>query len=153
MMTKRKKGWFKMIYLFIAFVVGLALYIHLEPKLSKMHEGQWQITMETKLPEAQNSIPVTSSQCLTRAAPVPDFIIPDYTCRLRRKRYPYHVLGSFVFCRIQCEGPIPIQGEGYIRYQGDTLKGKIQMRTLEEQGKGQKSFKIIVSGFRTGECK
>ena len=142
-----------MIYLFIAFVIGLAIYVHLGPKLSKMQEGQWEITMETKLPEAQTGTPVTSSQCLTREAPVPEFIIPEYTCRLRRMRYPYHVLGSFVFCKIQCEGPVPIQGEGHIRYQRDTLKGKIKMRTLEEQGKGQKNFNIIFSGFRTGECK
>lgn len=151
-MSKPKKGRFKMIYLFIAFAVGLCLYVSLGPKLSNMQEGIWQITMETKMPETPAGIPVKNSQCLTKGAPVPEISLPGYKCRLRRRRYPFHILGNYVFCRIQCEGSGVIQGDGYIKYSGDTLKGKIQMRTIEEEGQPQKRFNTYISGFRVGDC-
>jgi len=153
-MSKAKKGWLKMMmYIFIALAVGLALYAHLGPKLSNMQEGMWEVTMETKMPGTQTSIPVKNSQCLKKDAPAPEVSLPGYNCRSRYKRYHYYVIGNYVFCKIQCEGPGVIQGDGYIKYSGDTLKGKIQMRTIEDEGQRQQRFNTYISGFRTGGCK
>ncbi len=91
------------------------------------------------------------SQCLTKDNYVPHISIPGYECRLQRRRYPSHVLGNHVFWKVKCEGPGTIQGAGHIKYSGDTLKGKIQMRTVNDE-EGQKRFNTFISGFRTGTC-
>jgi len=139
-----------MTYLFFAFAVGLALYIHLGPKLSKMREGMWDSTVDTKMPGTDQSKEVKYSLCLTKNDPVPQVSIPGYDCRLLRKRHPVTVMGNFVIWKIHCEGPGPeINGNAHIRYIGDTLKGGLHMHTIE---KSQKRFKAKISGVRTGEC-
>ena len=150
-MTKRKGRCFKMIYLFIAFAVGLALYIHLGPKLSNMEEGMWEITIESKVPGSDIKKPVKFTQCLTKNDPVPDVSIPGYECRLFRKRHPVSVLGNYVIWKIHCEGPEPVMnGNARIRYKGDAFKGRLNMHTIEKE---QKRFNINISGNLTGPCK
>lgn len=141
-----------MIYFFFALAVALGLYIHLGPKLKNMQEGMWEITIETKMPGMEMAIPERHSQCLTKDEPVPQVSIPNYECRLMRRRYPFHVIGNYVLWKIHCEGPGDIiQGAGHIKYSGDSLKGKMQMRTIEDEG--QKRFDAHISGFRTGDCR
>lgn len=144
----------KMIYLFgvcFVLVTGIALYVHLGPKLPDMQEGMWKITAESKMPGTMRRTPITCSQCLTKDNYVPQISIPGYECRMQRRKHPSHVLGNHVFWKVQCEGPGTIQGAGHIKYSGDTVKGKIQMRTVEDED-GQKRFDTYISGFRTGAC-
>ncbi len=54
----------------------------------KMNEGRWKITVETKMPGTELSIPAIHSQSLTKENPVPEVSIPEYECRLFRKRHP-----------------------------------------------------------------
>lgn len=137
-----------MVYLFIALAVAFCLYVSLGPKLKNMKEGMWQITVETKMPGMQMSTPAIHSQLLTKANPVPEISIPGYECRLFRKRHPVHIIGNHVWWKVHCEGPGPdINGTAHIRYVGDTLKGKIQMHTIEE---GQKRFDAHITGLHTG---
>ena len=139
-----------MIYIFLAFAVAFCLYVSLGPKLTNMNEGMWEITVETKMPGTDMSVPAIHSQSLTKANPVPEISIPGYDCRLFRKRHPVNIIGNHVWWKIHCEGQGVIQGSGHIRFKGDTLKGNIQMRTTQEN---QERFKIHVTGFRTGEFK
>ena len=140
-----------MLYLLIIISIGICLYVTLGRKLSNMKEGIWEISMGAKIPGIQESEPVKTSQTLKKDAPVPQFSLPGYECRLRRTRYPYQVVGNFVLCKLQCKGSPTLQGEGYIRYRGDTLKGNIKMRTIDGKDQEQKSFKISVSGIYTGD--
>lgn len=140
-----------MLYIFIIIAIGICLYVSLGPKLSNMKEGIWEISMNAKIPGAQTRQPVKKSQILKKDAPVPQFSIPGYECRLMRTRYPYHIVGNFVLYKIQCKGSSIIQGKAHIKYSGDTLKGSIKMRTIDGKGKEQKGFNISVSGIYTGE--
>ncbi len=140
-----------MMYVFIILVIAFVLYVQLGPKLSKMNEGMWEITVETKMPGAEISIPAIHSQSLTKANPVPEISITGYECRLFRKRHPVHIIGNHVWWKVHCEGPGPdINGAAHVRYIGDILKGNVQMHTMED---GQKKFKTYISGFRTGDSK
>ena len=85
-MKTQKKRKFKMVYLFIALAVALCLYVSLGPKLKNMQEGMWEITVETKMPGTEMSVPYNQNKCLTKADPVPDISLPGYECRLLRKR-------------------------------------------------------------------
>ncbi len=143
-----------MIYLYgLCFVlaIALALYVHLSPKLPDMQEGMWEIMVETKMPGTGVSRSVKHPQCLTKDNYVPQISLPGYECRLQRRKHPSHILGNHVFWRIQCEGQGTIQGAGHIKYSGETVKGKIQMRTVGDKD-GQKRFNTHISGFRTGPC-
>jgi hypothetical protein len=151
-MTNKKKRKFKMMtYIFIFLIFTFGIYVHLGRKLPNMNEGMWEITLETKMPGAQMSIPVKHSQVLTKAEPFPDISIPGYNCRLFRKRHPVNIIWNFVLWKVHCEGPEPvIKGNAHIRYSGDTLKGNVQMHTIEDN---QKRFNTYISGFRTGDSK
>ena len=110
-----------MSWLQIAFV----LYVQLGPKLPKMNEGMWEITVETKMPGAEMSIPAIHSQSLTKANPVPKISIPEYECRLFRKRHPVHIIGNHVWWKVHCEGPgSDINGAAHVRYSGGHLEGE-----------------------------
>ena len=139
-----------MIYIFLAFAVAFCLYVSLGPKLTNMNEGMWEITMETKMPGTALGIPFNQSKCLTKTDPLPDVSLPGYECRRMRKRHVLHVIGNYVLWSVHCEGQGVIQGSGHIRFKGDTLKGNIQMRTIQEN---QERFKVHITGFRTGDCK
>jgi hypothetical protein len=129
--------------------IVLAIYVFYVPKLTDMNEGTWEIRAEIRMPEAPTPTPSRISQQLTKDDYVPKISIPGYECRMRRHRYPSHVLGNHVFWRIQCEGPRTIQGSGHVKYSGDTVNGKIQLRTVGDEG-GQKRFNAKISGFRSG---
>ena len=137
-------------WVFVAVAIGSAIYITLAPKLPNMHEGIWEISTETRMPGAQMSITNKHSQCLTKEECIPTVSLPKYRCRPVRPRYGYHIIGNYVWVRVQCEGVIIIQGNGYVKYKGDSLRGKIQMRTIGNNG--QKRFNFYISGFRTGDC-
>lgn len=140
-----------MAYVFIALIIVFVLYVQLGPKLSKMNEGMWEITVETKMPGTEMSMPAIHSQSLTKENPVPEISIPGYECRLFRKRNPVHIIGNHVWWKVHCEGPGPdINGAAHVRYSGDSLTGSVQMHTMEEN---QKNFKTKISGFRTGDRK
>jgi len=140
-----------MIYIFIVLAVAFILYVQFGPKLPNMNEGMWEITVDTKMPGEEMSIPVKNSQFLTKADPVPEISLPGYDCRLFRKRNPVHIIWNFVFWKVHCEGTEPvINGSAHMRYSGDTLKGSVQMHTMEDN---QKQFKTYISGFRTGDSK
>jgi hypothetical protein len=153
-MTNQKKGRSKMIYLFglcIVLAIGLGLYIQLGSKLSNMQEGMWEIKMEINMPRAPMSTSVKWSQNLTKDDYVPQITIPEYECRIQRRKYPSHILGNHLFWRVQCEGFGTLQGAAHIKYSGDTIRGKIQMRTIGDE-EGQKRFNAYISGWRTGAC-
>ncbi len=138
-----------MLYILIALAVAFVLFVQLAPKLPNMNEGTWEITVETKMPGEELSVPVKNSQVLTKTDPVPDISMPGYECRLFRRRYPFHVVWNFVIWKVYCESQeLDVAGSGYIRYSGDTLKGNIQMRTMEDN---QKRFKTYITGSRTGD--
>lgn len=137
-------------WIFVVFASGFGIYIHLAPKLTNMHEGIWEISTETKMPGSRMSIADKHAQCLTKEECIPQISLPEYNCRPMRRRYAFHIIGNYVWMRVQCEGPGIIQGNGYVKYNGDALKGKIQMRTIEENG--QKRFNLYLSGVRTGDC-
>lgn len=140
-----------MIYIFLALAVAFCLYVSLSPKLPNMNEGTWQITVETKMPGTEMRMPYKHSQSLTKANPVPDISIPGYECRLFDRRYRVNIVWNFVLWKVVCEGREPvINGTAHIRYSGDTLKGSINMHTIED---GQKRFKAQISGYRTGGSK
>ncbi len=70
-----------------------------------MNEGMWEITVVTKMPGTEMSIPAIHSQSLTKANPVPEISLPEYECRLFRKRHPVHIIGNHVWWKVHCEGP------------------------------------------------
>ncbi len=136
---------------FLSFLaIGISYYIFIAPKLRNMNEGTWDIKLETKLPDSETDTVVTISQQLTKTDPVPKISIPDYECRLQRRKHLFFVIGNSVHWRVQCEGVDLIQGAGNIKYQGDTFKGKLQMRQHGNDGT-QKLFNIYLSGIRTDE--
>lgn len=128
---------------------GLSLYVFLGPKLPGMQEGMWEITAEIKMPDAQASTSLKSSQRLTRDEHVPEITLPGYKCQVLKDKYASHCLGNHVLWRIQCDGPQTVQGTGHVKYSGDTVKGKVQLRTIGDEH-GQKRFNAYISGFRTG---
>ena len=139
-----------MIYIFLALAVAFCLYVSLGPKLKNMNEGMWEITIETKMPETEMPISEKLSQCLTKVDPVPEISLPEYECRISSKRIGIQIFGNHVLWKVYCEGQGAMNGNGHIRYRGETLKGRIQMRTNEEN---QKRFNIRITGYRTGDCK
>ncbi len=82
------------------------------------------------MPGAPENTSMKHSQCLTKDDYVPQISLPGYECRLQRRKHLSHVLGNHVFWRVQCEGPGTIQGAAHIKYKRETVKGKIQMRTV-----------------------
>jgi hypothetical protein len=129
--------------------IGLSLFVFLIPKLSGMQEGMWEITVEIKMPDAQVPTSLKSSQRLTRDAYLPEITLPGYKCRVRQNKYASHCLGNHVLWKIQCEGPLTVQGTGHVKYSGDTVKGKVQLNTIGDEN-GQKRFNAYISGFRSG---
>lgn len=109
-----------------------------------MNPGKWEITTKTKMAEmpAQS---ITHTQCVTNEDLIPRSNDENNNCTVTNMK----TIGNTVSWEITCGGQSgQINGTGEITYNGDTMKGKMEMTI---KGMGMK-IKNILSGKRIGPC-
>jgi hypothetical protein len=123
------------------------------PAQVNMHEGKWQITMETKmegLPFQVPVVPFTATQCITK-----DDLVPKNTARKDQKCkvIDQKVIGNKVTWKVKCVDPnTTSEGEGEITYSGDSYSGRMRTKITNNSTKQVMTSSTTMKGKRIGDC-
>lgn len=124
------------------------------PGQVNMHEGKWQLTMETKmegLPFQVPVVPYTTTQCITK-----DDLVPrntagpkDQKCEIIDRK----IAGSKVTWKVKCVNPQAVsEGEGEITYSGDSYAGRMRTKITDNGTKQVMTSTTVMKGRRIGDC-
>lgn len=109
-----------------------------------MNPGKWEITTKTEM-AGMPAQSITHTQCVTNEDLIPRSNDENNNCTVTNMK----TIGNTVSWEITCGGQSgQINGTGEITYNGDTMKGKMEMTI---KGMGMK-IKNILSGKRIGPC-
>lgn len=137
----------------IAFLLFAVVPVQAAPL--SVHEGEWEITMETSfegvedMPYAMPAQKIRTTQCITKDNLVPENKTKDAdNCTIKEQK----ISGNTVRWKIVCvdkEGRS--EGEGEITYSGTSYKGTIKTTVTEKDGE-RITTKTKLSGRRLGPC-
>jgi hypothetical protein len=115
-----------------------------------MQEGNWEVTMKMEMVGMPFPMPpMTVNQCVTKKDLVPDMSQRDQNCIVNDQK----VTGDTLTWRMQCKGAQgSMDGEGRIKYSGDTYEGEMQANMTDKSGKAM-TIKYTMHGKHTGACK
>ena len=115
-----------------------------------MQEGNWEVTMKMEMVGMPFPMPpMTVNQCVTKKDLVPDMSQRDQNCIVSDQK----ATADTVSWRIQCKGAQgTMDGEGRIKYSGDTYDGEMQANMTDKSGKAM-AIKYTMHGKHTGACK
>lgn len=113
----------------------------------KMNPGKWEITTKTEM-AGMPSQSITHTQCIANDDLVPMSDDANQECQVKNIK----ISGNTVFWEISCGGQGgqggQMDGTGEVTYNGDTMKGKMEMTI---QGMNMKVTNIL-AGKRIGPC-
>ncbi len=119
---------------------------------SDIQPGEWEITVETSNPVAQQQ---TLRQCLTEAdARDPSRILmgsgaaSGLGCGLADKRDN----GSHMDFLVRCTGTLPISGQGWVDYGATSMQGEIQLQMPGQGTSPGMGISSRMSARRIGAC-
>ena len=114
-----------------------------------MQEGNWEVTMKMEMVGMPFPMPPTKvNQCVTKKDLVPDMSQRDQNCIVNDQK----VTGDTLTWRMQCKGAQgTMDGEGRIKYSGDTYEGEMQANMTDKSGKAM-TIKYTMHGKHTGAC-
>jgi hypothetical protein len=123
------------------------------PAQVNLHEGKWQLTMETKmegLPFQVPVVPFTSTQCITRNDLVPrNRSGNDQKCEIIDQK----IVGNKVMWKVKCVDPnVTSEGEGEITYSGDSYSGGMKTKITDHSTKEVMTSTTTMKGQRIGDC-
>ena len=129
-------------------VLFIAISICFAGSEPNMQEGKWEITTKMNIPAmGMDMPPMSHTQCLTKKNLIPQKSQSGEECKITQTK----LTGNTVTWTMQCSGGHggDMKGNGEITYNGNSLKGKIEM-TMP-----QANMKITshISGHRIGDCK
>jgi uncharacterized protein DUF3617 len=115
-----------------------------------MQEGNWEVTMKMEMVGMPFPMPpMTVNQCVTKKDLVPDVSQRDQNCIVNDQK----VTGDTLTWRMHCKGAQgSMDGEGRIKYSGDTYEGEMQANMTDKSGKAM-AIKYAMHGKHTGACK
>lgn len=117
----------------------------------KVHEGEWEITMETAmegLPIAMPPMTTTMTQCVTKDDLVPKSADKNQECVVKEQK----ISGNKVAWKVVCEGKDGrSEGEGQVTYAGDSYKGNMKMKVTSKDGQTM-TANAALKGRRLGAC-
>jgi hypothetical protein len=123
------------------------------PAQVNMHEGKWQITMETKmegLPFQVPVVPYTTTQCITKDDLVPrNRTQKDQRCEIIDQK----ISGNKVMWKVKCTHPDGTsEGQGEITYRGDSYSGRMTTKIVDNKTKQVMTSVTTMKGRRIGDC-
>jgi hypothetical protein len=123
------------------------------PAQVNLHEGKWQLTMETKMEGLPFQVPVmpfTTTQCITK-----DNLVPRNTSRNDQKCeiIDQKIIGNKVTWKVKCTDPdVTSEGEGEITYSGDSYSGRMKTKITDHGTKEVMTSTTTMKGQRIGDC-
>ena len=123
------------------------------PAQVNMHEGKWELTMETTmegLPFKVPVVPFTTTQCITKEDLVPRSAAQkDQKCEIIDRK----IMGNKVTWKVKCttSGGMS-EGEGEITYSGDSYSGRMKTKMVDNESKQTITSTTKMKGRRIGDC-
>lgn len=136
----------KMVWLTLAILMGTSV----SAEELALNKGKWEFSIQSGMTHASNigktnttmsTKKTKRTQCLTRKSPVP----PSWPgeCKVEK----YQIKGNTVIFSVVCETKSgPVAGEGTATYDGDAMRGRMEMRS------GQLVIINLIKGKRIGKC-
>jgi hypothetical protein len=123
------------------------------PAQVNMHEGKWELTMETKmegLPFQMPVVPYTTTECITKDDLVPkNRVQKDQKCEVLDQK----ITGNKVSWKVKCvDTRGTSEGEGEITYRGDSYSGRMRTKIVDNNSKQVMTSVTTMKGRRIGDC-
>ena len=132
----------------VSAILFISISISSAGSVPNMQEGKWEITTKINIPAMGMDMPPRKhTQCLTKKDLIPQNPQSGQECKISETK----AAGNTVTWTMQCSGGHggPMKGSGEITYNGNSLKGKIEMKGAQPNS----GMISQISGKRIGDCK
>jgi hypothetical protein len=123
------------------------------PAQVNMHEGEWELTIQTKmegLPFQMPVVPYTTTQCITK-----DDLVPKNKAQKGQKCeiVDQKIIGNKVTWKVKCVHESGTsEGQGEITYRGDSYSGGMKTKIVDNKTKQVMTSVTTMKGRRIGDC-
>lgn len=138
------------IYRFITIAIACMNASHASVEKT-IRNGNWSIQTETYVQQIPMNIqPASYHQCLGPDSPAP--VIPDAgkSCSIIKQNINDNEVRWELHCNVSTGSR---SGKGYVKYNGNNLRGYLDMKVTHPSYKIPHHFQFKLKGRRTGPCK